>query len=134
MENLRADNDYKLADTALVDLEEKKAPAVKPVNPEEEGENKKVETVKSGSIESYQTFSERVRNVVEVRERLDRKKAFVMSPAHTQRQLTLNLLDHLQRLKGMQIPIFIDVSLCQAYVNDLRTRVPPYRLFTLSSL
>ena len=115
-------------------LFERKAPAVKPVNGEEADGKAKEEAPKSGRMESYQTFSERVRNVVEVRERLDRKKAFVMSPAHTQRQLTLNLLDHLQRLKGMQIPIFIDVSLCQAYVNDLRTRVPPYRLFTLSSL
>ncbi|MEE8434023.1 MAG: hypothetical protein V3S64_04470, partial [bacterium] len=115
-------------------LFEKKAPAAKPANADEADGNAKGEAGKSGSVESYQTFSERVRNVVEVRERLDRKKAFVMSPAHTQRQLTLNLLDHLQRLKGMQIPIFIDISLCQAYVNVLRTRIPPYRLFTLSSL
>ena len=115
-------------------LFEKKAPAATPVKGEGAGGKAKGENGKSGRVESYQTFSERVRNVVEVRERLDRKKAFVMSPSHTQRQLTLNLLDHLQRLKGMQIPIFIDISLCQAYVNVLRTRVPPYRLFTLSSL
>lgn len=115
-------------------LFEKKASAAKTADGEETDAKATAKTGKQGSVESYQTFSERVRNVVEVRERLERKKAFVMSPSHTQRNLTLNLLDHLQRLKGMQIPIFIDISLCQAYVNVLRTRVPPHRLFTLSSI
>ncbi len=87
-----------------------------------------------GGAEKFQTFSERVRNVVEVRERLERKQIFILSPAHTQKQLTLNLLRHLQRFKGMHTPIFVDTTLCEAYVDELKKSLPPYRLFKLGEI
>ncbi len=84
--------------------------------------------------EDYQTFSERVRNVIGFRERLAGKRVFVMSPANPQRQLTLMLLEQLYRLKGLHTPIFADVSGCQSFVDQLQTRIPPHRLFELNAL
>ncbi len=99
------------------------------------GEGDSVETEQEkAKREEYQTFSERVRNVVEYRERLERKQVIVMSPSNTQRQLTLTLLDQLYRLKGVHAPIFADISGCGSFVDQLRTRIPPYRLFEMHTL
>ena len=84
--------------------------------------------------EEYQTFSERVRNVIEYRERLEKKRIIVMAPGNTQRQLTMTLLDQLHRLKGVHTPIFADISGCAGFVDQLRTRIPPYRLFNMNAL
>ncbi len=110
-------------------LFEKRAPAPGPAG----GEDRE-DSPGGPSVEVYQTFSERVRNVVEIRQRLEQKQVFVMSPAHTQKQLTLTLIDHIHRFKGMLTPVFIDVTHCAAFINELRARIPPYRLFDLNAI
>lgn len=82
----------------------------------------------------YQTFSERVRNVIETRERLADKEIFVLSPANSQRNLTLALVDRLFALKGLFTPILIDVSNCESFVDALQSRIPPHRMFNLNEM
>lgn len=82
----------------------------------------------------FQTFSDRVREVVRFRETLAGKDVFVLSPNNPQRQLTLGVLDALYRLKGVHTAVFADISGCQAFLDELRTRVPPHRLFDLTAL
>jgi hypothetical protein len=82
----------------------------------------------------YQTFSERVRNVIEYREHLEHKRVFVLSPSSTQRALTLNLIDRLFSLKGLSTPILVDISGCETFLPALRTRLPPHRLFNLNTM
>ena len=82
----------------------------------------------------FQTFSERVRNVIETREHLEGKRAFVLSPANTQRALTINLIDRIFSLKGLDTPILVDIAACEAIVPALRTRLPPHRLFNQNEL
>lgn len=84
--------------------------------------------------EEYQTFSERVRNVVDFKTRMAGKQVFVLAPNNTQRRLTMMLVDQLYRLKGLDAAIFADVSGCQSFVDVLRTRIPPHRLFDLTAL
>jgi hypothetical protein len=82
----------------------------------------------------FQTFSERVRNVIATREHLEGKHVFVLSPANTQRALTMNLIDRLFSLKGLDTPILVDIASCEAIVPALRTRLPPHRLFNQNEL
>jgi hypothetical protein len=82
----------------------------------------------------HQTFSERVRNVVDFRERMEARRAFVISPNNTQRRLTLGVIDQLYRLKGVHTAIFVDISGCEGFVDALRTRIPPHRLLDLNAL
>jgi hypothetical protein len=82
----------------------------------------------------HQTFSERVRNLIAFRERMDAKRAFVLSPNNTQRALALGVIDELYRLKGVHTPIFVDSSGCETLVDALRIRIPPHRLFDLNAL
>jgi hypothetical protein len=82
----------------------------------------------------FQTFSERVRNVVETREHLEGKRVFVLSPANTQRALTINLIDRIFSLKGLDTPILVDIAACEAIVPALRTRLPPHRLFNRNEM
>ncbi|MDH4246350.1 MAG: hypothetical protein OEW39_00875, partial [Deltaproteobacteria bacterium] len=87
-----------------------------------------------GGSSEFQTFSQRVRDVIAVRDRLENKRVFVLSPNNTQEKLTLSLLEQLQRLKGVTTPIFVDISGCESFADALRTRVPPYRLVDLNTL
>ncbi|MBI4082701.1 MAG: hypothetical protein HY423_08835 [Candidatus Lambdaproteobacteria bacterium] len=91
------------------------------------------EAAATGSKE-YQTFSERVRNVIELKERLTKKEVFVLSPSNTQARTTLAVIERLYRLKGLFVPILCDVSGCESFVDDLRARLPPHRLFNLNQL
>ena len=100
---------------------------------EEEDEPKQA-SVKDGKEKEFQTFSERMRNVIGYRERLAGKEVFVLSPSNTQRALTLSLIDRIFALKGLFTPILVDVSGCQSFVPLLRTRLPPHRLFDLNRL
>lgn len=82
----------------------------------------------------YQTFSQRVRNVVDIRDHLAGKQVFVISPAHTQRDITLRLVDGLFALKGLYTPILVDVTGCASFLEALQSRIPPQRLFRLGDL
>ncbi|MBI3993431.1 MAG: hypothetical protein HY342_09160, partial [Candidatus Lambdaproteobacteria bacterium] len=84
--------------------------------------------------EDYQTFSERVRNVIQARDLLVAKDVYVISPANTQERLTVSVIDQLFRLRGLFLPIFADVSGCPAFEDTLRARLPPHRLFNMSEL
>jgi len=82
----------------------------------------------------YQTFSVRVRNAVRIRERLEKKQVVVMSPNNTQKQLTLMLLEQIYRLKGVHLPVLVDISSCASFADDLHAHVPPHRLFDLTAI
>jgi hypothetical protein len=84
--------------------------------------------------EDHQTFSERVRNVVEFRARMEGVRAFVVAPNNTQRQLAVGVIDQLYRLKGVHTAIFVDVSGSMDLLDALRTRIPAHRLFDLNAL
>jgi hypothetical protein len=88
----------------------------------------------SKDAKEFQTFSERVRNVIDCREKLEGKQVFALSPANTQRALTLNLIDRIFALKGLATPVLVDVSGCESFVPALRSRLPPHRLFNLNAL
>jgi hypothetical protein len=82
----------------------------------------------------FQTFSERVRQCIEFRQRMGRKRVVILSPANTQKALTLNLIDQLFRLKGLYLTVMVDLSSADSFAGDLLSRVPPHRLFDLSAL
>ena len=82
----------------------------------------------------YQTFPHRLRNVMEYRQRVTAKSVYVLSPGSSQRQLTINLIDQLFRLKGIFTPILADVTSSEGFIDQLRTRLPPHRLFNLTQL
>ena len=62
------------------------------------------------------------------------KEVFILSPGSSQMKLTLNLIDQLFRLKGLFIPILTDISGCENFVEKLRTRLSPHRLFNMMQL
>jgi len=101
--------------------------------PPPEGDEAAAEERRTGT-ENYQTFSERVRNIIELREQLGAKQVFVISPANTQHRITITVIDRLFRLKGLDVPIFADISRCESFVDALRRRLPPHRLFNLNRL
>ncbi len=82
----------------------------------------------------FQTFSERVRQCIEFRLRMEQKKVIILSPANTQKNLTLNLIDQLFRMKGLYLTVMVDTSSADSFVGDLLSRVPPHRLFDLNAL
>jgi len=82
----------------------------------------------------FQTFSERVRQCINFRLRMERKRVVILSPANTQKALTLNLIDQLFRLKGLYVTVMVDISSADSFAGDLLSRVPPHRLFDLTSL
>jgi len=82
----------------------------------------------------FQTFSERVRQCIEFCQRMNRKQVIVLSPANTQKALTLNVIDQLFRLKGLNLTVLVDTSSADSFVAELLTRVPPHRLFNLNAL
>lgn len=84
--------------------------------------------------EQFQTFSERARNVIQYRRHVQSKAVFVLSPGNTQRRLTINVIDQLFRLKGIFTPVLADISGCEVFVDELRTRLPPHRLFDMNQL
>jgi len=84
--------------------------------------------------QEFQTYTDRVRNVIESRELLSGKAAFVFSPINTQARLTLSVMDQLFRLRGLFVPIFVDISGCGAFEDQLRRRLPPHRLFDMNAL
>ncbi len=82
----------------------------------------------------FQTFSERVRQCIEFRQRMGQKRVVILSPANTQKALTLNLIDQLFRLKGLYLTVMVDTSSADSFSWDLLSRVPPHRLFDLGAL
>jgi hypothetical protein len=98
---------------------------------EEEGEGAQA---KRSAQEQFQTFTERVRNVIEARRRITRKSVFVVSPGSSQRRLTLTLIDQLFGLKGLYTPVLTDIAGCANFVDDLRTRLPPHRMFNMNRI
>ena len=101
--------------------------------PEEGGEARGAQNPSRPS-EQYQTFSEPVRNVIDHRSRLLQKEVVVLSPGPTQKWLTFGLIDDLFRLKGLHFPILADVSGGANFLDELRTRLPPHRLFDLTRM
>ncbi|MFI5399833.1 MAG: hypothetical protein ACHQZQ_02115 [SAR324 cluster bacterium] len=82
----------------------------------------------------FQTFSERLRQCIEFRQRMNRKQVIVLSPANTQKALTLNVIDQLYRLKGLNLTVLVDTSSADSFAAELLSRVPPHRLFDLNAL
>jgi hypothetical protein len=82
----------------------------------------------------FQTFSERVRQCIEFRERMAQKRVIILSPANTQKNLTLNLIDQLFRLKGLYLTVMVDISSADSFTHELLSRVPPHRVFDLNAL
>ncbi|MFI5401057.1 MAG: hypothetical protein ACHQZQ_08415, partial [SAR324 cluster bacterium] len=89
---------------------------------------------RDGRAPEFQTFSERVRQCIEFCQRMNRKQVIVLSPANTQKALTLNVIDQLFRLKGLNLTILVDTSSADSFTAELLTRVPPHRLFNLNAL
>lgn len=98
------------------------------------GEDSAAKAAQKTRREDYQTFSERMRNILEIRARLENKRVFVLSPTNTQQRLTMSLIDRLYRFIGVPTPIFVDISGCESFVDELRKRIPPYRLFKLNEM
>ncbi len=102
--------------------------------PPVEGEEAAPDAAPGRKKEDYQTFSERVRNVIEYRRRLMEKEVFVLSPGRSQGRLTINVLDQLFRLKGLFVALLVDASNAEEFIGQLRTRLPPHRLFSIGDL
>ena len=92
------------------------------------------ESIAEGKSSEFQTFSERVRNAIEFREWMAPKTVIVLSPSNTQQRLTMHLIDQLYRLKGIYLPILVNIAGCESFVDALLTRIPPPRLFNLNEL
>jgi hypothetical protein len=92
------------------------------------------DSIAEGKSSEFQTFSERVRNAVEFREWMAPKTVVVLSPSNTQQRLTMHLIDQLYRLKGIYLPILVNIAGCESFVDALLTRIPPHRLFNLNEL
>jgi len=84
--------------------------------------------------EEHQTFSGRVRRVIDLRERMAGVRAVVLAPTNPQRRLALAAIDQLYRLMGVHTPILVDESGCESFLDALRTRIPPHRLFDMNAL
>ena len=84
--------------------------------------------------EQFQTFAQRARSVIQYRRHMQTKSVFVLSPGPSQRDLTISVIDQLARLKGLFTPILADISNCDVFIDELRTRLPPHRLFNLNQL
>jgi hypothetical protein len=91
-------------------------------------------TIGEGRSQEFQTFSERVRNAVEFTKWMAPKAVIVISPSNTQQKLVMSLIDQLYRLKGIYLPILVNIAGCDSYVDALLTRIPPHRLFDLNEL
>ena len=127
LRGIRSNLRMNYVDTLFEGTLEDAAPAEEKVGPPRPPEGPK-------RSEDYQTFSERVRNVIQARDLLVAKDVFVISPANTQERLTISVIDQLFRLRGLAQPIFADISGCPSFVDTLRTRLPPHRLFNLQTL
>jgi len=92
------------------------------------------EPVRDSRSPEFQTFSERVRQCIDFRMRMALKKYIIISPANTQKALTLNVMDQLFRLKGVFLIVMVDISSADSFATDLLSRVPPHRLFDLNAL
>jgi hypothetical protein len=98
------------------------------------GEDPSGETIAEGRESEFQTFSDRVREAIEFREWMAPKAVIVLSPSNTQQRLTMHLIDQLYRLKGIYLPILVNIAGCESFVDALLTRIPPHRLFNLNEL
>jgi hypothetical protein len=92
------------------------------------------ESIAEGKSSEFQTFSERMRNAIEFREWMAPKTVIVLSPSNTQQRLTMHLIDQLYRLKGIFLPILVNIAGCESFVDALLTRIPPHRLFNLNEM
>lgn len=104
-----------------------------PTPDEEEGEAAAA-PAQEQKAEQGQTFTQRAQSVIQYRRHMQAKSVFVLSPGPTQRDLTISVIDQLARLKGLFTPILADISNCDVFIDDLRTRLPPHRLFNLNQL
>jgi hypothetical protein len=89
---------------------------------------------KDARTPEFQTFSERMRQCIEFRARMAQKQYVILSPANTQKNLTLNLIDQLFRLKGLSLTVMVDISSADSFEVELLSRVPPHRLFNMNDL
>ncbi len=92
------------------------------------------ESIGEGKGTEFQTFTERMRNAIEFREWMLPKTVVVLSPSNTQQRLTMHLIDQLYRLKGIYLPVLVNIAGCESFVDALLTRIPPHRLFNLNEL
>jgi hypothetical protein len=92
------------------------------------------EASSEGKSSEFQTFTVRVKNAIEFRAWMAPKSVIVLSPSNTQQRLTMHLIDQLYRLKGIYLPILVNVAGCESFVDALLTRIPPHRLFNLNEL
>jgi hypothetical protein len=92
------------------------------------------ETIGEAKSSEFQTFNVRVRNAIEFREWMAPKAVIVLSPSNTQQRLTMHLIDQLYRLKGIYLPILVNIAGCESFVDALLTRIPPHRLFNLNEM
>lgn len=99
-----------------------------------EEENEAATQIQGQKADQHQTFTERAQSVIQYRRHLLTKSVFVLSPGPKQRDLTISVIDQLARLKGLFTPILADISNCEVFLDDLRTRLPPHRLFNLNDL
>ncbi|MCZ6472594.1 MAG: hypothetical protein O6934_04070 [SAR324 cluster bacterium] len=99
-----------------------------------EGEENKPAVKQTRGTGQFQTFSSRLREVIANRKRVTAKSVFVLSPGGAQKELTINLIDQVLKLNGLFTPILADISSGEAFIDDLRTRLPPHRLFNLNEI
>ncbi len=113
------------------------APGDKPAPEDKPGEGAGAESEprpKDGKAQEFQTFSVRALQVIDFRTRMQDREVFVISPSNNQKNLTLSLIDQLLRLKGLFAIIFVDTSSAESFAKELRSSLPPHRVFDLNQL